>query len=477
MRIFVGYFGYFRKRPLIRSILALFSSAFVGRILGTVYRVALVRAAGQDAVGILQLAMPVYRITRSLATLGMPVAIAKVTAERTELTGKPDLAAYRLGLSIMLPAAIAAFLLQALFSGFWGTKVLTDSRTEPALVVLAVLLIPVAVSNALRGAVQGWQRQSYMAAADVSEALVRIPVVLGLAILLAPYGTAWVAAGVAIGLIGGELAHMGVLYAGFRRTLTRWNRRNHAPPAGSARLGTGTRTGSTRTHTGAIAELRARELLALSLPLMVTGLLNNLMSLVTVAMIPRLLQSAGLTVMEATREYGRLSGMAMPTIYMPMMLIFPVTSVALPEITRLAAMPEGRGLPKLYRLLVRVFLWTALVVVFLLPFFWYKGHWLAGLLYGDAGVGELIRPLTIALPFTYLGSVSMAALYGLGKTAWTMVSSMAGNILRVVVIWCLAGRPEFGIMGVLWAMVADSILTAVLAGGGLVWLLLFRLRR
>ena len=119
-----------QRRPLITSILALFSSALFGRIMGTVYRVALVRVAGQDTIGVVQLAMPVYRITRSLATLGMPVAIAKITAERTQISGRPDFSAYRLGLFIMTYAALARFLIQALFSGFWARQVLSDGRTE-----------------------------------------------------------------------------------------------------------------------------------------------------------------------------------------------------------------------------------------------------------------------------------------------------------------------------------------------------------
>ncbi len=453
-----------RKRPLIASILALFSSALFGRIMGTVYRVALVRAAGQETVGVIQLALPVYRIARSIATLGMPIAVAKLTAERTALGRQPDRVTYRLALSIMAYTALAGFFIQVLFSNFWARLVLGDERTEPAIIVLAVLLLPVAVAAAWRGAVQGLQRQSYMAGADVAEVLCRIPVTLILVAWLAPYGPALAAAGVAGGYLAGEVAGLLPLYRGLQRADTR---------SDAGRPGRAHQAGERRS-TGRqprLPDLHPQALLALSLPLMVTGLLNNAMSLVTVALIPRTLQAAGYSPAAATWAYGRLAGMAIPTLYMPMMLVQPVVAVAIPEITRLAAQKSAPADQRLFRLLRRIILGALAVTAVASPLLWYQGEWLAQVLYGDATVGELIRPLALAVPFTFLGSVITSVLLSLGKTTWTMLSSMAGNILRIVLICLLAARPEWGIMGVLWAYIGDSALTAVMAGIGLSWIL------
>ncbi len=219
-----------------------------------------------------------------------------------------------------------------------------------------------------------------------------------------------------------------------------------------------------------VAKLQPRPLLALSLPLMATNLLNNVMSLITVALIPRLLQSSGYTATAATRAYGRLSGMAIPALYMPMMLVYPVVSVALPEITRLATQKSARATQRLQWLLRRVFLGTAVVTVLVAPLLWYQGNKIALILYGDATVSELIRPLALSVPFTFFGSVISGVLYGLGQTSWTMLSSMAGNLLRILLVYTLAGQPEWGIMGVLWAVIADNALTALLAGVGLLWI-------
>ncbi|MGI6083441.1 MAG: oligosaccharide flippase family protein [Limnochordia bacterium] len=447
------------NRPMVKSMLALLTSSLFGRVMGTVYRVALVRAAGQDAVGLIQLALPVYRIARSLATMGLPVAIAKLTAERSELQRKPDLTVYHKAVALMLRAALLAFAIQAVFSRFFAAVILADTRTETAIIILALLLIPIALSSALRGLVQGLQRQDFMAGSDIAEVAVRIPVTLGLVALALPYGPAYLAGAVAAGFFVGELACLLVLRIGLKRAVAGYAKgRRHRPAI-------------------ACAPVRTRALLALGVPVMLTGLLNNSMSLITVALIPRLLQETGMSIEEATRAYGRLSGMAVPTLYMPMMLIFPVTQTMLPELTRLAAQNAADSIARIRRLLRKVYLGTSVVSAAVAPLLWLRAAWLGSILYGDASVGSLIQPLGLVAPFALLGTVSADALYGLGRTAWVLTSSMAGNALRVFLVCMLAGNPAWGITGVLWAVIADVLLTAVLQLAGVWWVLKRRIWR
>ncbi|NLN19210.1 MAG: oligosaccharide flippase family protein [Firmicutes bacterium] len=441
------------NRPMVKSILALFTSSLFGRIMGTVYRVALVRAAGQDAVGLIQLALPVYRIARSLATMGLPVAIAKLTAERSELQRKPDLSVYRKAVSLMLRAALLAFAVQAVFSRFFAAVVLADARTETAIIILALLLIPIAFSSALRGAVQGLQRQDFMAGSDIAEVAVRIPVTLGLVALAVPHGPAYLAGAVAAGFLVGELACLFVLRIGLKKAVDGYARgRRHRPAM-------------------VCAPVRARALLALGVPVMLTGLLNNSMNLITVALIPRLLQETGMSIEEATRAYGRLSGMAVPTLYMPMMLVFPVTQTMLPELTRLVAQNAAHSIARLKKLLRKVYLGTLAVSATVAPLLWFRADWLGSILYGDASVGGLIRPLGMVAPFALLGAVSADVLCGLGRTAWVLTGSLAGNAVRILLVSMLAGNPAWGIVGVLWAVIADVFLTSVLQLAGVWWVL------
>jgi stage V sporulation protein B len=432
------------KRPLVKSVLALSSSAVFGRLMGMAYRVWLVRVAGQDTIGLVQLVMPIYRVARSIATLGMPVAIAKYTAERSALKRQPDLTPYHIGLRLVLQASLVGFLVQALLSSVWAQRVLLDSRTEHTIVFLAVLLVPVAISSAMRGALQGLQMQSHLAGADIVEVMVRIPITLILVKTVLPWGPEWAAAAVAVGYIAGELGSIVLLKLGLHQ-----HQAEHVVPPKTVR-------------SASLTPLQIKDLFKLGIPLMLTGVANNVMSLATVALIPRLLQHAGLTLAEATRSYGRLAGMAIPTLYMPMMLIFPMTQVILPEITRLAAQPQGRNKLQIKKLLGKVYGSAGLIILVVVPLLWLKAEGLAGLLYKDATIGTLIRPLAIAAPFAFYGAISAGVLYGLGMTTATMISSLTGNMVRLTLVYLLAGQPQWGIMGALWAFIADYVVTSVI---------------
>ncbi len=59
--------------------------------------------------------------------------------------------------------------------------------------------------------------------------------------------------------------------------------------------------------------------------------------MINVSLIPRRLLAAGFSMGEATELYGQLTGMVMPLLYMPMLLVFPVATVLTPAIADAAA--------------------------------------------------------------------------------------------------------------------------------------------
>ena len=86
-----------RRRPLVAGAVTLFLSGLAIRAVSTVYRVALVRVAGEDILGLYQLTLPIYRLGWTLATFGIPVAISQLSADRA---GQPWTApAWRAGFS------------------------------------------------------------------------------------------------------------------------------------------------------------------------------------------------------------------------------------------------------------------------------------------------------------------------------------------------------------------------------------------
>lgn len=456
-----------KKRPLVAGAAALFLAGVANRIIGTVYRVLLVRTAGEEVVGIFQMTMPVYRLAWTLAAAGLFVAIARLSADA--LGGKDRLKARRygrVGLTLSLITAVGAATLLLLSRDLWAHHFLTDPRTSVTLWVLPFLLVPAALSAALRGVLQGQERLSPMAVSSFLEATSRVPVVLFFVTLLLPLGPAWAAGGIAAGLLFGEMISVAYLAWVVRRI---WNEGGKRPK-GQPNNHTPNRSKSTgrrrrRPRFLVIDQLPlAASLLAVATPVLFSGLLNGSMGMFNVALIPRKLFEAGIGLEEATILYGRLFGMALPALYMPMVAVHPLVHAAMPAVAKRLAQGKIRAVK---RLLVQCFFVAITVSGAASLLFFRYGEEIGRLLYGIDGLGELIVPLAAAAPFTYVGHVASGILYGLGRTGIVMVNSVVGNCVRLGLIFALVGDPQWGIVGALWAVVADYAITALLNLGAM----------
>ena len=429
--------------------MALFLAGVANRIIGTVYRVLLVRAAGEEVIGIFQMTLPVYRVASTLAGAGMHVAIARLSADASG-SADPDAARRygRVGVALTLfTALLAAF---ALFAtrGLWANHFLTDRRTIVALSVLPLLLVPAALCQALRGVLQGEERLLPLAYSGLAEAISRVPIVLFLVAWLLPLGPEWAAGGIAAGLAAGEVVSLVLLLWFISRSKLAIFKR--AAAAGRPQRLSSFFARNAKT---------AAALTAVAVPLLFSGLVNGILGMFNVALIPRQLLASGMDAAEATIQYGRLFGMALPVLYMPMVAIHPIVQASIPAVARRIA--EGRT-KAVRRLLFQCFGAAAAVATCSSLAFLLFGEQIGRALYGIDGLGALITPLAVAAPFAYLGHVAAGVLYGLGRTGITMANTIAGNIMRLSLIYLLVANPAWGIRGALWAVVADYALTSIL---------------
>lgn len=462
-----------RTRPLVAGAAAMFAAGILNRLIGTLYRVLLVRAAGEDVVGIFQMTLPIYRLAWTLATAGLHVAIARLTADAL---GSGDLRAAnrygRVGFVLsMITAGIASLLLLAT-QPIWSERFLTDPRTDITFLVLPVLLFPAALSAALRGVLQGREQLSPIAISGFAEVVSRVPIVLLLVTWLLPYGPGWAAAGIAMGLCFGEVISVGYLGWVVKRGahLKKLQARQGRTTASTFRRPGTTRLSPRKRHRFIVIDQLpvTMALLAIAAPLLLSGLVNGSLGMINVALIPRKLVEAGVTPADATIQYGRLFGMALPALYMPMVAIHPLVHAAIPAVAKRLA--EGR-IRSVKHVLLKCFGVTGIVSVVASIGFFTFGEEIGQLLYGVSGLGSLIVPLAFVAPFAYIDHICVGILYGLGRTGIALINSVAGSMLRLYLILTLVGNPQYGIVGALWAIIADYALTAVLHAGTLAILL------
>ncbi len=451
------------KRTLVAGTVTLALAGAVTRGIGAVYHVVIVRVAGPEALGLFQMAMPVYRLASGVASIGFHVAVVRLVAESLGRKRPEEARAYvRYAVMSAMISGPAAGLLLCLGAPYLATFLFKDTRLILPIICLGLLLIPATISSILRGVVRGFGAAPSLAGANIAEAVLRVPGALAMLAAFLPLGMGPAAAAMIGGMIVGELGSLAVL--GFKTRSLVADRRP-GEPLPSRKLP----PRALKRNSG-----HGRALLRLGIPAMISGLLNSLISLVNAALVPRQLQNAGFTQSGAAQAFGQMTGMVAPLLYLPMLLVGPVIQVVTPAVAeRMGAGRRDRVLELLRKALCMA---GAAGVVFAGILALVPGR-IGHILYGAPHIAPLIRPLSVAAPFVYLGMVSSGVLYGLGHVAAVTVSVFAGNLTRCILIYMLVPRPAWGILGAVWALVGDHVVTALLNIACLGWFMSRQQRR
>lgn len=448
------------RRTLVAGAVTLALAGAVARGIGAVHHVVIVRAAGPEALGLFQMAMPVYRLASGVASMGFQVAVVRLIADSLGRKRPEEARAYaRYAVMAAMIFGPAVGLVLCFGASYLATVLFRDTRLALPIICLGLLLIPATISTILRGIIRGFGATRSLAGANIAEAVLRVPGALAMLAVFLPFGMGPAAAAMVGGMIVGELGSLAVL--GFK---TRYLMAGKSPgePLPSRKLPPRT----SKRDSG-----HGRALLRLGIPAMVSGLLNSLISLVNAALVPRQLQSAGFTQSGAAQAFGQVTGMVAPLLYLPMLLVGPVIQVVTPAVAE--RMGAGRR-DKVLELLRKAFWMAGAAGVVSAGMFAVVPGRIGHILYGAPHIAPLIRPLSVAAPFVYLGMVSSGVLYGLGHVASVTVSVFAGNLARCILIYTMV--PARGVLGAVWALVADHVVTAILNIACLGWFMSRRQR-
>ncbi len=443
------------KRTLVAGAVTLALAGAVTRGIGAVYHVVIVRVVGAEALGLFQMAMPVYRLASGVASIGFHVAVVRLIADSLGRRRPDEARAYARSavMAAMISGPVVGLLL-CFAAPYLATFLFKDIRLALPIICLGMLLIPATISTILRGIVRGFGAAPSLAGASIAEAVLRVPGALAMLAVFLPFGMGSAASAMIGGMIVGELGSLAVL--GFKTRSLMANRSLDEPL-----LSRGLPPSRLRRDSP-----HGRALLRLGIPAMVSGLLNSLISLVNAALIPRQLQNAGLTQSGAAQAFGQVTGMVAPLLYLPMLLVGPIIQVVTPAVAE--RMGSGRN-DRVLELLRKAFCIAGAVGVVFAGILALAPSHIGHILYGAPHIAALIRPLSVAAPFVYLGMVASGVLYGLGHVAAVTVSVFAGNLTRCILICTLVPRPAWGILGAVWALVADHVVTAVLNIACLGW--------
>lgn len=425
------------------AVLAL--SALIMRTVSVAFGAYVTGKVGAEGMGLYSLIMSVYTFAVTFATSGVQLAVTRLVAEalgRGDAVGAR--AALRASLGYALLFGSVGSVVLFLTAPALGTALLGDGRTVPALRLLSVALVPVALSSVFYGYFTAVRRPTRSATVTMAEQGVRIVLtVLALGALLPSgldYACLALVGGSAVAEILSALFH-GALYAFDVRRLRRAERGK--PPV--------------------------RALLHITLPVALSSYVRSGLVSAEHMLIPRALSQGGASRDEAIAAYGTLSGMALPVALYPMAVLSAFAGLLVPEFAEGAAKGDGAGNRRLAERTYVLALWFGIGAGGIMVA---NATSLVSAVYGDPSAGLYLSLLAPLLPVMYLDHVTDVMLKGLGRQVYAMGVNILDSLVSILLVVLLL--PYLGAVGYALVILIAEVFNFGLSIAGLSSVLSFR---
>lgn len=415
--------------------MVLMFSGFINRAIGFLYSAYIIRWAGGEAMGLYRMAAPVYVTLLTVATAGIPYALAVRVAEEFA-TNHPTRAhrVFTKCLRLILLTSCISLLALSLILGPFSHRAFSDPRARRIAWTLAPCLLIGPVASLLEGYFEGRKLMVSLGFAQVIEQLTFTTVTLGLVYSVGGKNTVFAAQAIALGTGAGLLVLVLIL-----GTLYWMDKRNT------------TEKGNTATP------VPMGWVLKLAWPVAVGKLISSASLTFNLLLIPARLQVSGLTVSQATEQFGLLMGVAIPLVFLPNIISFSLSRNLVPSISAACA----QGDREMVRYRIKTSLETSIVSG--LPFVALLACLakpICQLVYGQPQAAAIATIVALGGPFAYLRQTTQGILEGLGKPGVSLRNYMFGLGADTLAVYFLAASP-LGIKGAAMSTVINFTVGAV----------------
>lgn len=438
-----------RLRRFMLNGLLMAAVTVIMRSAAVAFNVYISNKIGAVAMGLFTLISTVYGFGITFATSGIGLASTRLLAEAIGDTADKSVSSLpprtraeigcilkRCVLYSLVFGSIATLVLYA-FAEKIGIGILRDARTVRSLRLLALTLVPIALSSVLSGYFSAMRRVYKNAAMQVLGQGVKIFACIALLSALRAKDTE--SACVAV-VAGGALAEF--VSCGVGALLFLSERKK-------AQLSLEARERRAVTHS----------LLGNALPLAFSAYMRSALVTIEHILIPRGLEKSGATRDMSLAAYGTVGSMVFPLILFPSAITASFAGLLIPEVAESHSVGDSRRISGIVTSVIETVLIFSIGCAGIIISFSLE---LGATVYpASATAGKYILMLSPLIPIMYLDTAVDSMLKGLGEQVYTMWINIADASVSVLLVAVLL--PRMGINGYIITVYFTEILNATLS--------------
>ncbi|WP_186576514.1 stage V sporulation protein B [Aquibacillus kalidii] len=442
------------KQTFLQGTLILILAGMITRFLGFINRIVVARLMGEEGIGLYNMALPTLFLIYTLSQIGLPIAISKRVAE-AEAYGDKRKIKQILIISLTITGTLSIFFMigMILFAPVVANTLLTDERTLYPLLAITPMVPISAISSVLRGYFQGRQNMKPQSYAQVIEQVVRITCVAFLVKLFLPYGVGFAAAGAMISVIIGEFISLL-----FMMRMFKLKKRIKVRSKMFQYLRTGKDT--------------FKQLMTIALPGTGSKLVGSISNFLEPILVAQSLAIAGVQTAMATKQYGELTGYALPLLFLPTFITHSLAVALVPNISEADAKNNKKLIHYRIHQAIRISFASGAIATIILSLFSVP---ILSYMYDTSNASRFLVVMAPFFLFLYIQFPLNAALQALDHAKPAMWNSIISTVVKFILLIVLATNEQFGIMGAALAMSVGCLLGTLLHFSTLVKVISFRM--
>lgn len=424
-----------KKQSLVKGSIILGFAGILTKVLGLFFRWPIIMLIGDEGLGLYQMPFPLYMLFIAIGA-GVPVAVSKLISENNAI-GK-----VKENFIIVKETRLAMMILGVGYSAimFLFARPIIDVfnwNTEAyyAMIGLAVGPIAISIMTVYRGFFQGLQNMVPTAISQLLEQVGRVLFGVGLAAILLPKGIGYAAGGAALGASVGGFLGGGYLMIKYR----------------SEKKRCGIRKVESRPEV-------LTKIFKIAFPVTLGACASSVMGLIDSAIIPHQLLRAGCNSTEATVLYAQLTGKAAVITNLPMTLSMALSVSLIPVISEKFILRRYDELNRKVDVAMKI---STIISIPCMVGIFIMAEPIMRLLFPGRFEGyEILRYLSLTIPFIILTQTTTAILQGVNKYMLPVINLFIGCFIKLILTSILVKIPELNIFGsIIATFVAYFIIT------------------
>jgi stage V sporulation protein B len=413
------------KEKFIKSTIVLIIGGIITKILGMLNKVIMARYLGTEGLGIYMMILPSFILFLNISSFGFPVAVSKLVSEDDRNNKK--LIFTSIIFVLFINFLLMIFIL--FIAKYLSFNLLHEKRSYYAIMAISLVIPFASISGILRSYFFGRERMGPHVISHITEDIVRIiAMVIGVPFFMHK-GVEYAVCFVILTNIISEITSILILFFFLPKNFSLT--RSDVKPS----------------------KIYLRDCLSISIPTTATRLIGSICYFLEPIILTGVLLYVGYPNSVIVREYGIISGYALPLILLPSFFSNAISQALLPVITKKYKMRDIAGVKRKIRQGIAYSLLIGIPLTIVLEMFPDK---LLKLLYNTTSGVSYIRFLAPVCLLQYIQAPLASTLDALGMSKENFTSNLAGVLTRLVML------PLFSLIKIgMWGLIFSTSLNVV----------------